>query len=89
MLLDHPAPFANRWHARWIWHEAPRMGSASLTRPVAADPTERIALLRRCVDVAAVERRKPRPDDVEPMAAHATPMTLTMTRLRRWPSNSA
>ncbi len=54
MQLHHPAPFANRWRARWIWHEPPRIAARSATRPEPADPVDRVALLRRSVHLDAV-----------------------------------
>lgn len=58
MQLEHPAPFGPRWSARWIWFERPPIRTETATRPVLADPTERIGLFRRVVDIGAV------PDDV-------------------------
>ncbi|MFM8236157.1 MAG: MGH1-like glycoside hydrolase domain-containing protein, partial [Actinomycetota bacterium] len=43
----HPTPFGPRWRARWIWHGRPAIGIETATRPVLADPVDRIVLLRR------------------------------------------
>ncbi len=54
MTLPHPAPFALRWRARWIWHGAPAIVPETATRPVLADPTDRVVLLRRVLHLDAV-----------------------------------
>jgi hypothetical protein len=59
VLLRHPEPFAARWRARWIWHEPPKIGAASLTRPIAADPVDTVALLRRAFHLDAVPSAAP------------------------------
>jgi alpha-L-rhamnosidase len=52
--FEHPAPFETRWRARWIWHERPRLGTHSATRPVVVDPVDEVAMFRRTVTVAEV-----------------------------------
>jgi hypothetical protein len=59
MGLHHPEPFAPRWRARWIWHERPRIGAESATRPVLIEPTDTVSLLRRPVELASVPQRVP------------------------------
>ncbi len=54
MQLDHPAPFTTRWRARWIWAGRPPITTETATRPVLADPVDRVVLLRRVVHVASV-----------------------------------
>lgn len=59
MHLEHPEPFGPRWQARWIWHERPSIRTETATRPVLADPGERIGLFRRTVELAVVPERAP------------------------------
>jgi alpha-L-rhamnosidase len=59
MDFEHPAPFGDRWLARWIWHGRPAITTESATRPVQADPVDRVVLLRRAVDLADVPERAP------------------------------
>jgi alpha-L-rhamnosidase len=59
MLLEHPAPFAPRWRARWIWHRAPAIATETATRAVLADPVDTVALLRRVVEVSTVPMTAP------------------------------
>lgn len=54
MASAHPEPFATRWRARWIWDHQPSIVPESATRPVLADPTDHVVLLRREFDVADV-----------------------------------
>lgn len=54
MYLEHPEPFGARWRARWIWSEQPAIRTETATRPVLADPLDRIGLFRRTIDLDAV-----------------------------------
>lgn len=54
MYLEHPEPFGARWRARWIWFEQPAIRTETATRPVLADPGDRIGLFRRTIDLDAV-----------------------------------
>lgn len=54
MYLEHPEPFGARWRARWIWFEQPAIRTETATRPVLADPVDRIGLFRRTIDLDAV-----------------------------------
>ena len=47
MKLDHPAPFANHWRAKWIWHGRPKLKMETSTRSALADPRDQIVLFRR------------------------------------------
>jgi alpha-L-rhamnosidase len=57
--LEHPSPFDARWHGRWIWHERPRIGTRTATRPEVIDPSDEMALFRRIIDVDAVPSEAP------------------------------
>jgi len=59
MILHHPEPFSGSWRARWIWHEPPSIAIETATRPVIADPTDTVALLRRRFELASVPDRAP------------------------------
>jgi hypothetical protein len=59
MLLRHPEPFTARWRAQWIWSEPPAIVAATATRPVQADPVDRISLFRKVVELDAVPERAP------------------------------
>ncbi|MGI9642739.1 MAG: family 78 glycoside hydrolase catalytic domain [Acidimicrobiia bacterium] len=59
MLEPHPPPFATRWRARWIWDHQPAIVPASATRPVLADPTDHVALLRRGLELSEVPESAP------------------------------
>lgn len=52
-MLHHPAPFGARWRGRWIWHERPRLGTRTATRPEVVDPRDEMALFRRTFDLAS------------------------------------
>ncbi len=54
MRLHHPTPFSNRWRAKWIWAGRPPIATETATRPVLADPIDRVVLLRRVVDLEVV-----------------------------------
>lgn len=49
MRPEHPAPFGAQWQAKWIWHGSPKISLETATRPVQADPRDRIVHLRRVV----------------------------------------
>ena len=53
MRLRHPAPFADRWRARWIWFTPPAISIETATRPVLADPTDTVGLFRRTIELEA------------------------------------
>jgi hypothetical protein len=57
--LHHPDPFAARWRGRWIWFERPAIVAQTATRPVLVDPTDRVGLFRRVVDVDDVPATAP------------------------------
>ena len=59
MRLRHPAPFTARWRARWIWSAPPAITIESATLPVLADPVDRVALLRRAIQLDALPDRAP------------------------------
>lgn len=59
MQLTHPEPFAARWRGKWIWHGRPEITNATATRPVLADPRDKVVLLRRSVDLASVPESAP------------------------------
>jgi hypothetical protein len=59
VLLDHPHPFAGAWQARWIWDRPPAMTLESATRPVLADPVDRVVLLRRTLSLETVPATAP------------------------------
>ncbi len=59
MRLRHPDPFTARWRGRWIWSAWPSIIAESATRPVLADTTERVALLRRAFELDAVPDTAP------------------------------
>jgi hypothetical protein len=59
MRLAHPAPFAARWPSRWIWFERPQIDLATATRPVLANPVDRIGLLRRTLELDVVPATAP------------------------------
>lgn len=59
MVLHHPEPFTGRWRSSWIWHRRPAIATETATRPVLADPTESIGLLRRVVTLPEVPARVP------------------------------
>ena len=59
MLLQHPEPFAASWRSRWIWCGRPEIIAETATRPVLADPIDRVALLRRRVDLESVPASAP------------------------------
>ncbi len=59
MRLHHPPPFTHRWRARWIWAGRPPIATETATRPVLAEPVDRVVLLRRVVDVEAVPGSAP------------------------------
>ncbi|MBU6330522.1 MAG: family 78 glycoside hydrolase catalytic domain, partial [Acidobacteria bacterium] len=54
MQLHHPEPFTGRWRARWIWQGRPALTLETATRPVLADPTDRVVLFRREFTLDAV-----------------------------------
>ncbi len=59
MHLEHPEPFGARWRARWIWFEQPAIRTETATRPVLADPVERIGLFRRTIHLEEVPHVAP------------------------------
>lgn len=59
MTHEHPAPFGARWRARWIWHGRPAITTETATRPVLADPIDRVVLLRRVITLAEVPATVP------------------------------
>jgi hypothetical protein len=59
MRLNHPEPFTAAWNARWIWHGRPAIVSETATRPVQADPADRVALFRREFELDAVPASAP------------------------------
>ncbi len=59
MQPEHPAPFAARWRASWIWHGQPAIHAETATRPVLSDPMDRIVLLRRDVELTSVPAAAP------------------------------
>lgn len=59
MRLRHPEPFEGRWRGRWIWFEPPRLRPETATRPVVADPADRVGLFRREVVLDVVPERAP------------------------------
>ena len=59
MRLHHPEPFEAHWRARWIWHGRPRIANETATRPVQADPTDRVMLFRRLVELTEVPATAP------------------------------
>ena len=59
MRVTHPDPFAARWRARWIWSEAPAIEAQTATRPVLADPLDKVALFRSEVELVRVPERVP------------------------------
>jgi hypothetical protein len=59
MRLRHPAPFDDRWRACWIWHGRPAITVETATRPVLADPTDRVVLLRRELVLTSVPESAP------------------------------
>ncbi|MCD9622414.1 family 78 glycoside hydrolase catalytic domain [Rhabdothermincola salaria] len=59
MQPRHPEPFAGRWRAKWIWDGAPALTMETATRPALADPTDKVVLFRRVVEVAAVPESVP------------------------------
>lgn len=59
MHAHHPAPFSATWRSRWIWHERPAIALETATRPVRADPTPKVGLLRRVVTVEDQPARAP------------------------------
>jgi hypothetical protein len=59
MRFEHPAPFGARWPARWIWFEPPAIHLATATRPVLAEPRDRIGLLRRTLTLDVVPDHAP------------------------------
>jgi alpha-L-rhamnosidase len=46
-MVRHPAPFGQRWRARWIWHGPPEIAVETATRAVLANPVDRVVLLRK------------------------------------------
>ena len=56
---QHPAPFGARWRGSWIWFERPRITTASATRPILDEPTDRVGLLRRDVELSDVPLTAP------------------------------
>jgi alpha-L-rhamnosidase len=59
MQLQHPEPFAGRWRAKWIWHDAPALVAETATRPVLADPTDKVVLFRRSLPLTEVPDAAP------------------------------
>lgn len=59
MRVTHPDPFAARWRARWIWFEPPAIEAQTATRPVLADPLDKVALFRTEVEMDRVPERVP------------------------------
>jgi alpha-L-rhamnosidase len=59
MRPQHPDPFDARWRSRWIWLGTPAIVAETATRPVLADPVDRIVLLRRSLDVSDVPATAP------------------------------
>ncbi|CAM8656431.1 hypothetical protein MCEKE4_01902 [Acidimicrobiia bacterium] len=47
MKLEHPEPFAGRWHAKWMWNARPALQLDTATRMVLADATDKVAMFRR------------------------------------------
>ena len=47
MRMEHPEPFDDSWRGRWIWHGRPEIKPETATRPVLADPEDKVVLLRR------------------------------------------
>jgi alpha-L-rhamnosidase len=52
--MRHPVPFTNGWRARWIWHTYPPITTQTATRAVLSEPVDRVALLRRTVELPEV-----------------------------------
>jgi len=59
MRLNHPEPFAPRWRSNWIWCDPPAITTETATRAVLADPVDRVALLRRRIELDAVPASAP------------------------------
>ena len=59
MRLNHPEPFTAAWSARWIWHGRPAIVSETATRPVQADPADRVVLFRREFELDAAPASAP------------------------------
>lgn len=57
--LQHPPPFTTRWRARWIWDGRPPIATETATRPVLAEPVDRVVLLRRAVELGEVPESVP------------------------------
>jgi hypothetical protein len=88
------APAGALLESRFAFRQVPGECTQDLV-PSAQDAIVAIQLdvvgvaVHQCVQVATVESGEPGADDVERRERHATPITLTTTRLRRCPSNSA
>gem|GEM_PF-6557215 len=54
MRLEHPEPFGDRWRGRWICHGQPEITTETLTRPIRADPVDKVVPLRRTFDLGSV-----------------------------------
>ena len=59
MRLAHPSPFEGAWKAKWIWHGRPALEMETATRPVLANPTDRVVLFRREIVLDAVPDQVP------------------------------
>ena len=59
MELHHPAPFAARWRAKWIWNARPALQLDTATRMVLADPVDRVAQFRRELEMPVVPESVP------------------------------
>ena len=59
MSAAHPDPFTARWRACWIWDHQPAIVPETATRPVLADPTDHVVLLRRSFEVPLVPTEAP------------------------------
>jgi hypothetical protein len=59
MKLEHPVPFAGRWQAKWMWNTRPALQLDTATRMVLADPTDKVAMFRRELELDAVPASVP------------------------------
>ena len=59
MKLEHPKPFAGRWHAKWMWNARPALQLDTATRMVLADATDKVAMFRRELELDAVPASVP------------------------------
>jgi hypothetical protein len=58
-VTEHPEPFAAAWRGRWIWWRPPAIRTETATRPVAADPSDDLALFRRTLELDQVPSSAP------------------------------